>query len=966
MKVYSIAPGLAFVDVLAAGLLERAGHDPLCLSEFTVLLPTRRAIRALKEAFLKHVGDSGQSGALLLPRLMALGDLDEEELILSGGLTAEIPPVIDPLRRCLLLARLVIAARPAVAWDQAVRLARELGRFLDQMQTEGVDFDRLKTLAPEDYAHHWGEVLTFLNLLADHWPGVLADEKAIDPATRRNLLLDVQAETWRRRPPPGPVVAAGSTGSIPATARLLKTIAALPLGAVVLPGLDQRLDEAAWNQLEPSHPQFGMKRLLEEFGVKRAGVREWRETPSRTPGPRLRLISEAFRPAAATETWRELPPLPEQAIADFHYLEAPDPQTEALAVALLLREAAEKPMFTAALATPDRQLARRVAAELERWDIVINDSAGQPLAQSPPGVFLRLILEAVADNFAPLPLLSLLKHPLAGLGMAPARLRHLARDLEMAELRGPRPAPGLSSLLARHGWLQALDEAARPLCRLIADGVSSPLEELVGAHLALAETLAADSEQTGAGRLWAGEAGEAMQNFMADLLAASRGQAAVPGAGYGALLEALLEEASLRPAFGMHPRLHIWGPLEARLQQADLLILSGLNEGTWPADPPADPWLSRPMRESLGLDAPERRIGLAAHDAAQGMCAPFVILTRSARDQGAPTRPSRFLKRLEAVMNASGLLGPAHGEGWRLQAPLDWAQALDRVPRTAPAGPPAPCPPLAARPSKLSVTRIETWMRDPYALYARQILKLAALDPIDADPGAADYGTLIHKVLELYVQRWPDRPPADIEAELLRLGEETFAEALERPGVWAFWWPRFKSIAGFVAATERERAGIVKRRQGEKQGELSLGGFTLTAKADRIDMKTDGTLALIDYKTGTPPGWKQVKAGFAPQLPLEAAMLLNGAFADVPKAEISELAFWKLSGGQTGGEAQIFKEDVRTLAQEALKGLQGLIEAYRDPASCYHACPTPGQAPGWSDYEHLERRQEWQSEEEAS
>lgn len=965
MKVYTIAPGLSFVDVLAAGLLERAGHDPLRLSEATVLLPTRRAIRALKDAFLKHVGEEGQGGALLLPRLLALGDLDEEELILSGGLGAEIPPAIDPLRRCLLLARLVMAARPAIAWDQAARLARELGRFLDQMQSQGVDFERLKKLVPDDYAHHWGEVLTFLDLLADHWPKMLAEEKAIDPAARRNLLLDAQAEAWRRRPPSGPVIAAGSTGSVPATARLLKTVAALPEGSVVLPGLDRWLDEAAWNQLEPSHPQFGMKKLLDEFAVARDGVKDWPETPTRTPGPRLRLISEAFRPAAATEAWLQLPELPLQAIADFHYLEAPDPQSEALAVALLLREAAEKPMFTAALATPDRHLARRVAAELERWDIVINDSAGQPLAQSPPGVFLRLILEAVAEEFAPLALLALLKHPLAGLGMAPARLRHLARELEIAELRGPRPAPGLSGLLARHGWLKALDEAARPLGRLIARGASAPLEDLIRAHLDLAEGLAAGSDQSGAERLWPGEAGEALQNFMIDLLAASRGQGSLPGSGYGALLEALMEEASLRPAYGMHPRLHIWGPLEARLQQADLLILSGLNEGTWPADPPADPWLSRPMREALGLDAPERRIGLAAHDVAQGMCAPFVILTRAARDQGAPTRPSRFLKRLEAVMNATGLLGPAHGEGWRLQAPLDWAMGLDKAERSAPAGPPAPCPPLMARPEQLSVTRIETWMRDPYALYAQQILKLAALDPIDADPGAADYGTLIHKVLELYVQRWPDQPPPDIEAELLRLGEEIFAETLERPGVWAFWWPRFKSIAAFVAATEQERAGLVKRRHGEKKGKLAIDGFMLTAKADRIDVKQDGSLALIDYKTGTPPSWKQVKAGFAPQLPLEAAMLLNGAFADVPKADISELAFWKLSGGHKGGEEQIFKEDVKALAQEALDGLRGLIAAYRDPASCYHACPTPGQAPGWSDYEHLERRLEWQSEEEA-
>jgi ATP-dependent helicase/nuclease subunit B len=966
MNVFTIPPGQAFVDILAAGLLHRAGGDPLALSSFTVLLPTRRAIRSLKDAFLRLRGDeAGADGALLLPRLMTLGDLDEDELVFQGRLDALLPPAIDPLKRQLLLSRLVMAARADLAWDQAARLAQELARFLDQMQTQKVPLEHLDDLVPDDFASHWGEVLKFLGLLATHWPRLLESEGALDPVERRNRMLAAQAEEWRARPPDGFVVAAGSTGSIPATADLLKVIASLERGAVILPGLDRLLDEEGWAAIDESHPQFGMKKLLEGLDLRREEVKDWGREHRILHAPRMKLISESFRPADTTEAWRSLPALPRQAIVDFSYLEAPDPRSEALSIALLLREVVETPGKTAALITPDRNLARRVASELERFKIAINDSSGQPLQTTGPGVLFRLSADAVRRDFAPFPLLALLKHPLCGLGMPPQKLRSLVREFEIASLRGPRPAPGLAALTTKHDWLAGLDRASQDFARLLGcDAVS--LSGLVAAHIAFCEALAATEDESGAERLWRGEAGEAALDFMGRLLRAARGLGEMPGSAYPALLEALMEGGTVRPAHGLHPRLFIWGPLEARLQQADLVIMGGMNEGVWPAELLADPWLSRPMRKRLGLESPERRIGLMAQDAAQAMAAPRVVLSRSLRDEGAPTQPSRFVQRLEAVMNATGLLGEGHGEGWRIQAPLDWAMALDHAERITLPGPPAPCPPLHARPDGLSVTRIETWMRDPYALYAQKILRLKKLDPIDADPGAADLGTLIHKVLEIYARRWPQEPSADIAGEILAIGNKMLQEALDRPGLLAFWRPRLQAIADFVAGRERSRAAEVTKRLPECQGKHEVEGFTLVAKADRIDLKQDGSYAIIDYKTGTPPGWKQVKAGFAPQLPLEAAILMNGGFEGTKRGAVSELAFWHLAGGRTGGRELSFKEDIGKLADEALEGLRGLVRAYRDPNSCYHACPTPGQAPDWNDYEHLERRLEWQSEEEGS
>ena len=682
-----------------------------------------------------------------------------------------------------------------------------------------------------------------------------------------------------------------------------------------------------------------------------------------------RLIADAMRPAETITAWRALPPSAPDALRDIHRIDCASPQEEAGVIAIVMRRALETPGRTAALVTADRALARRAAAELRRWRIEVDDSAGEPLGETAPGAFLRLTARMIAEEAAPVPLLAALKHPLAAGGQAPATFRRSMRAMETAILRGPRPAPGFAGLRAAlkdndaaiRPWLEGLEAAAAPFTALMAQP-EADLRELLQAHVECAEWLAATADEAGTARLWSGEAGAQAARFVAGLLEAAPALPPVAPTHYPALLDALMEDHVVRPPFGRHPRLQIWGPLEARLQHADCMILGGLNEGVWPPAAAGDPWMSRPMRAEFGLPPPELRIGLSAHDFVQCCGAQEVYLTRARRIEGTPTIPARWLQRLDALL-PSGSEGAAALRSVE-PALLAWWAALDRP--AEPSGPrpaPAPTPPVAARPRQLSVTKIETWIADPYSIYARDILRLKVLDPVDADPSAAERGSIIHRILDAFVREHPDALPPDAEARLLALGRAHFEAAGARPGVLAFWWPRFERIASWFLDTEWDRRPALQPLATEVNGVLDLEGpagpFRLTAKADRIDRTEAGALEIIDYKTGGVPPKKHVTEGRCPQLSLEAAIAQAGGFPDVDAAEVAALAYWRLSGAETAGEITQIGGDAGALAWEAAAGLQALIERFDDPATPYHPVPRPALAPRWNDYAHLARHKEW-------
>ena len=1033
-KVFTIPTGVPFADALAAGLIARAhgtsggvsGDDPAALSRMTVLLPNRRACRALAEAFLRQAGSRGGllRRGLLLPKLLPIGEPDEEsqsiaEAGVAGADSAEIPPAIGELRRRMLLARLIHHSPQArlgegtgpLPFDQAVRLAAELARLIDQVATERLDFSKVKDLAPAD-SEYWQLTVRFLDLVQANWPHILEDEGALDPPARRNLLLERQCALWRRQPPQGPVIAAGSTGSIPASAELIALVATLPQGMVVLPGLDREADPETWAAIaeDQSHPQFGLGQLLARLELAPKSVALWpSEGFTGAPPVRSRIVADALLPAAATERWaqraaariadtagREATRL---AWRDVMRIDCATEQEEAGVIALLLRDAVERPApERAALVTPDRGLARRVKAELLRWGIAIDDSAGEPLRLTPPAVFFLLIAEAAAVEWAPVPLLAVLKHPLAAAGMAPAEFRHQVRALERAILRGPRPAPGLAGLRetiesARKAATFDSERIALRAAGQFADALialANEFDQLDGRHaiaerlemqVRFAEALAASDTESGVARLWREEAGEALAGFIQDLLQAGRDMPALDRAGYAALLPELMEGIAVRPRYGLHPRLFIWGPLEARLQQAEFVVLGGLNEGTWPPEPAVDSWLNRPMRRAFGLPAPERRIGLSAHDFQQAMGAREVVLTRAQRAEGQPTIPARWLMRLEAYLQLLDV-DASSTEALRQPAPVwrGWRRRLDRAEMVQPIARPTPRPGAKLRPDSLSVTQIEIWMRDPYAVYARHILRLRPLDPLDQDPDFSDLGTIVHAALHRFVSQFPEVMPPDALDRLLSIGRGEFVPFEDRPAVMAFWWPRFEKIARWFVATENQRRPQLEEIRTELEGKLLIDevkpSFTLKARADRIDRLESGELVVIDYKTGAPPPAKEVLLGLAPQLPLEAAIARQAGFTDLAYGAVARLEYWRLSGGATPGEIKDLRQpgragapvDADDLAERARLGLIGLLRAFGRDGAAYPPVPRADFAPRYSDYEHLARIAEWsvnQTDEEA-
>ncbi len=1021
-RLYTVAPDVPFLDTLArtilGGDLPVAGGKPpgkLDLSGWTILLPTRRAVPALREAYLRLCGDT----AMLLPRIRPLGDVDEDALILSAppgaGSDAELAlslaPAIGPMERRMALTKLILSwsrlnagrvddegFRTPATPAQASSLAVQLGALMDEFDIEQTDWESLKTLVPEQFSDHWQVTLDFLKIVTEHWPRHLEEQGLMAPYARHDALMAAETKRLLSSPPDGPVIAAGSTATRPATAALLKAVAMLPNGAVVLPGLDLDLDEGSWQAItapvpHPEHPQFGMNQFLAHLGVTRADVMALGTTAMEG---RVQIISEAMRPAGTTQKWLTFAQSADRgaiahALEGVTRIEAPTEQDEAEVISLLLRNAVEEPGRSAALVTPDRTLARRVSVRLEKWKLAVEDSAGTPLGKTLPGSFMDALAEASGSDFAPVPLLGLLKHPLTRLGREPADMRRAARHLELIALRQPAMGKGLEAhreavarvrshlqegrrvhpalrRLKPEDWnsvgklLDDLDKAVLTLAEFLkTPDKGCRLVDLVRAHVQAGEAFAAD-EGASFASLWRGEAGEALAGLFESLLYSDGADLEIAPREYAELYRSFVAGVAVRPRAPTHPRIHIWGPLEARLQRPDMVVLGGLNEGVWPATPETDPWLSRPMRASIGLPAPERRIGLSAHDVAQLMGVGEVYLTRAQKVGGAPSVPSRWLLRLGAVLDALELKDALKPE----QPWLEWARTRDAVETVEPVPAPAPRPPVSARPTRLSVTRIEAWIANPYAIFARDILKLTKLDELAFEPGAALKGTLVHDALQRFTQSYPDRLPDAIAAELMRHATALFAEFGNYARITAFWRGQLAVFAHWFEATEPGRRRGVERVFAEVPGKLILDGaegFILSAVADRIDLGEDGTLRIYDYKTGGVPTPKNVDETKAPQLSLEAVIAQAGGFEEISAAPVSRLAYIRARGYGEGGEERDAgkKVSVHDLAGNALEHLENLVKAYADEAQPYTSLRRAGFDYRYDDYAHLARLQEWQA-----
>ena len=958
-KVVTGRIGQPLLRDVADLMLHLYQDSPLELSSSLILLPTSRAVRTLREKFI----ELSEGKAFMLPLIKSVGDIQKDFFFLGKKLNQPI----DSDERRLVLADFILKKSQECGLEQpnadmAVSLADDLAALIDEGDFYEVDWQKLYNLAPLDYAEHWQKNLNFLQLIISVFPEFLQRNDKLNIAAWQTAALRKNINEWKSNPPKHSVIALGISGMLPVTAELLSCIADMPGGLVVFRNLDKNMPDEVWNRLDETHPQYQLKHLLQRMGITRADVGYFgkEEIISSHLSHRANFISKALYPASCSDNWQsERGNIPSDALKGVYRVDAKNETEEALAAALIFRSVLETEGKTALLVCPDKSFAKRVSFELQRYGLNIEDSGGQSFLDTPVCVFLNLLAEAAEDFFSFKTCLSLFKHPLAAGGMDVSVFRHKVREWEKSVRDGkkhnPQPCP-------------VPDDIFASLATLYTEGKEILFSDILEAHLSLAEKLAETDRESGQIRLWQTEAGAATAELMSKIAKYSKLYLSkINPFHYASLFKQILNGHVIRSNFKQHPRLDMLGVIESRMQTADTVIIAGLNEGTYPKEAAFSPWLSYSMTKEIGLECPDEKIGLAAMDFMDLFMADEVYLLRSNKKDGAVTVPSRWLLRIDSFaavvwdnfegLKDNGFKSFINGFDLPLYSEI---KAIS---------PPEPRPSAQYRPRHLSVTEIETFMRDPYSIYARHILKLVPLDDIDKQDDYSEFGTFIHKVLEDFIVYNGVLITDDAFERIISIGERIFSLMDISNSTKAFWWPEFKRIAQQFLQYQQELQPTLSAIFTEQKRDLiiplSCGDFRLSGRFDRIDFMKDGSCVIIDYKTGEVPSANRVRKGFAPQLPLEAAMLKRGAFKDIgisSNTPISACQFWKLTGKSSGSSIlEVCNDDekVTEVSDMVYDKLVQWLEKYMKEDTPYLAAPRADFQPKYSKYEHLERIKEW-------
>lgn len=962
-RVFALPLGVDFPAALTQGLRDRfSAAAPHQISQVELFVNTARMRRRIHALFAR-------TGATFLPKLRLITDLGKEA---ATGLPKSGNPLSRRLELAQLIRRLIEAEPDFGARSHAFDLADSLAALMEEMQGENVHPEALATLDVDRHSAHWERSQRFLSLVTQFFDA----EAPLDNEAQQRAAVSRLINQWRVTPPQHPILIAGSTGSRGTTRLLMEAVAQLPQGALILPGFDTDQPDHVWQQLgtdqaNEDHPQYRFYALLNSLGLKGQHIPHWADALP-VNADRNALVSLSLRPAPVTDEWlKEGPSLKNllQATRGISLVEAPTPRDEAITIALRLRKAAEDGQ-TAALITPDRMLTRQVTAALQRWGIKPDDSAGTPLPQTPSGRILRQTAELMGRELPSDKLLALLKHPLVANS---DRGQHLlrTRDLELEFLRGGPPFPSREAISI---WAskRTSDDAAQTwvswlwdILDALTNSNTALLPELLDHHITLTERLCAGPEASGAGLLWKKPSGEEAFTAVDSLRDVAGAAGSLDCIDFSNLIHFVLNRHEVRDPNAPHPGIMIWGTMEARVQGADMVILAGLNDGIWPELPSPDPWLNRQMRRDAGLLLPERRIGLSAHDFQQAIAAPEVWLTRAKRNAEAETVPSRWVNRLTNLLGGLPEEGHqsladmrARGDKW-----LDLAAALDRPQAQSPAAKrPSPIPPVSARPTRLPVTQIETLIRDPYAIYARYILKLRPLNALHASADAPLRGLALHEVLDRFIKDTATHLPPDAAGKLDEIAQDVFSEMVPWPATRAMWKAKLARAAPWFLESEDKRRQFARPTRQEEKGEAQIEGldFTLEGRADRIDEAPDGALFLYDYKTGSLPT-KPQRQHFNKQLPLLAAIANRNGFAGLRNRKILAAEYIGLGSDLKQDGEQFNHGDLDKTWDE----LTELITAYMDPDKGYSARRAVFEARWEQSYDHLARFGEWDETDEA-
>lgn len=959
-NIYNIPLTCSFWDTLAQIYLNKFQGNNLGLASALFLVPNRRACQSLIAAFVRVQGLK----PAILPQIVPITEIDDDSLFFStfnsGDILENNSTVIGKEERLFLFTRMIMS-KPAdfglkqISMAQALNLAFNLADFIDNSINQGLSFDKLRELVPEKYAVHWQETLKLLQIITNFWPQILAEKNAVDASQMKKDLLYKQAEVWKKQQPKKVIVAAGITACFPAIVQLLKVIASLDNGAVYLAGLDNNVDDTYWNAIDEVHPQFELKELLTLLDIDRLQVPNVVLPKNYL---RERFIAEIMRPSVVSDTWQFLDAnsIPKQAWQNIEFLESHTQRDEALAIALKMREVLLNPEKTAALITYDRNLARRVASELARFDIQIDDSAGIPLSLTPAGIFLRLLIEAAENLESESKFIALLKHPLFLYHQDSATCRNYVYLYELS-LRQKHfsIAPNILS------FINEIKSKLKKFSSLLHTSQIS-FEDILQSHLQIAEDFSLTNNDTDKKFMWCGDDGRCAAQFFAKILSSASYLGHINGKDYLSLICELMSKESVRRNYGTHPRLQILGPIEARLCHFDYIILGEINEGIWPKAPQADMWMSRPMKKDFGLNLPEKSIGILAADLCTFLASEHVILTRAERIDGVPMKKSRWLLRMETVLQAL----KSDIEALCIPDFTSFVAKVDAPKHYKPISSPAPCPPLEARPRKLSASAVDLLVTDPYSVFAKYILHLYPLDALDVPLDQRDYGTLIHGIIENFNNIYQKQLPDNALEILVQLGKKYFEQANLTPELYAFWWPKFINTAVvYITQDKRENiSSICNEVNGSIQYDLPQGPFIFTAKADRINLLNDGQIDIIDYKTGAIPTKKQIMSGHALQLLLEGLIASKGHFEKIDSGNLHSLVYWHLGDAVSDKNLLVIAPTEDDILEKCENYLVRLVSTFDFPSTPYYSRPIPKYISKNRDYEHLARIKEWSVQEE--
>ena len=959
-NVYNIPLSCSFWDVLADIYMSRYQDDYQKLSSTLFLVPNRRACHMLVAAFVRKQGLK----PTVLPQIVPIMEIDDDELFFNDfhldDVSSEHKLPINNKERLFLFTRMIMSkprdfGLKQISLAQAFNLALDLANLIDTASNLNLSFDKLYDLVPEKYATHWQETLKLLKIITDFWPKILDERNALDACDYKKLLLYKQAELWQKEKTKKPIVIAGITANFPAIVNMLKVVKECSNGEIYFSGIDMFVDDDYWEAIDESHPQFELKEILSLLQINRKQISNICK-PSNLQ--RERFISELMRPAAVSYAWRNLQREFDisQILEDVKVLECQSQRDEALTIALKMREVLTLPEKTAALITYDRDLARRVASELERFDIKIDDSAGIPLTLTPIGIFLRLIIEAALDIESDVKFITLLKHPYTLFHQSPADFRKNVYNYELS-LRQ-------NSTSSNENFFAFIEPMKEEICdfRNLLLCSEIDFESVLLKHIQLVETLASSADVQGDKILWKGDAGKCAASFITKTMEAAKFLGNIRGQDYLSLFSELMNMESVRSTYGTHPRLSILGPIEARLCHFDYVILGEFNEGIWPKAEKADMWMSRPMKKDFGFSLPEKNTGILAADLSVFLASEHVILTRAERISGVPMKKSRWLLRMETILDALNYdISFMHQNDF-----LSFINTLDKPTRYEPILPPHPTPPVVARPHKLSASAVDLLVADPYSVFAKYILNLYPLKDLDLPLDQRDYGTLVHGIIEDFNNNYTSSLPINALDILLDIGKKHFDDAHLEQEIKAFWWPKFVATAKIYLSLDN-RTDVVKINneiKGEISYNLSNGNVVFTAKADRIDVLRNGKINIIDYKTGKIPTKKQVESGHALQLLLEGLIASKGHFSGISHNGVANLIYWHLGSESSSKNTLSFANEGGNLLEQCETYLLKLINTFDMPSTPYYARPIPKYISKNTDYTHLARIKEWSVQEE--